>query len=85
MSKFNMYAIRDVKTAFMQPFIAINHQSAMRGFHMDLVNAKGSNSMMGFAPEDFDLYYIGTFDNDSGVVSPLTVPELVQSGSLLEV
>lgn len=81
---YNVYAMRDLKTGFLKPELDINHQAAIRNFKLGLATAHGE-SILGFAPEDFDLYYIGTFDTDSGIISPLTVPELVSSGGSLEV
>lgn len=80
----NIYSIRDNKTGFMAPQLDKNHDAAKRNFKLSLATVS-PESIMGFAPEDFDLYYIGTFDTDSGTISPTTVPELVSSGGSLEV
>lgn len=79
-----IYAQRDNKVGFMQPSLDHNHKSAIRNFKLGLATAHGE-SIMGYAPEDFDLYYIGTFDTETGVISPTTVPELISSGGSLEV
>lgn len=76
---YNIYSIRDNKTAFMAPQLDINHKSAVRNFDLTLATVSG-DSIMGYAPEDFDLYFIGSFDTESGIVSPLSVPELISSG-----
>lgn len=80
----NVYSIRDNKTAFMQPMLDINDKAAIRNFKLAVANSPTGASMAVY-PEDFDLYRIGTFDNETGVVSPTTVPELIYSGGNLEV
>lgn len=80
----NIYSVRDVKTGFMQPSLDANDKAAQRGFQLMLATCK-PESLMGFCPEDFDLYRIGTFDNQTGKISPLNVPEPICTGSSLEV
>lgn len=77
----NLYSIRDNKTNFMQPVMDLNHKSAARNFQIQMANS-GTNSAMGYVPEDFDLYYVGTFDNETGMVSPPNnnIPEMIVSG-----
>lgn len=81
---YKMYSIRDTKTAFMAPHLDVNHDAAKRNFKLTLATVS-PESVMGFCPEDFVLYYIGDFDTDSGLVSPPTVPEPIAHGSSLEV
>lgn len=81
---YNVYSIRDNKTGFMAPQLDKNHQSAIRNFKLGLATAHGE-SIMGFAPEDFDLYFVGSFDTDNGKLSPAEVPVLIASGGSLEV
>lgn len=37
----------------------------------------GSETAMARHPEDFDLYLLGTFDEDTGMIVPEEVPKLV--------
>lgn len=78
--KLNLYSIKDNKTGFMHPQVDMNHKSAIRNFELTLATVSG-DTVMGFCPEDFDLYYIGQFDNESGIVSALPTPEFIKSGS----
>ena len=80
----NLYAMKDKKTGFLNPQIDTNHASAKRNFQLGLATARG-DSIMAFAPEDFELYYLGEFDNKTGQVSQPTIPEFLIDGASLEV
>lgn len=59
-----MFGVRDGKAlAFLQPFFSISAGAAIRAFG-DAVNE--SNSVFGKHPEDYVLYELGTFDDNSG-------------------
>lgn len=74
----NVYSMRDKYTGFLSPTFEVNDQVAIRAFSYALFNTPGS--VLGFAPTDFDLYHLGTFDTDSGFFSSLGVPSLVITG-----
>lgn len=61
--KKNLYAIKDVKVGFLSPMIDTNNETAIRSFEYACKN----NDMMFFTPSDFELYYLGEFDSDSGL------------------
>ena len=73
----NMYAVRDVHTGFNQPFCDSNDDSAERGF----AYAINHGDIMGFAPKDFDLYCVGSFDTANGLLNPTYPPVLVCCGT----
>lgn len=75
---YGIYSIRDKHTGFISPTFDLNDQAAARNFSMALTRSDG---VLGFAPSDFDLYCIGSFDSDSGIISPRALPELVMTGS----
>lgn len=75
--KYPVYAFRDVKTQFGQPYIEQNEDAAVRGFGLMMNNP---DSVMKFSPGDFDLYHIGYFDTDSGLIEGLQVPEFIVNG-----
>lgn len=75
---YPLYSIRDNKTSFMAPQPAETEEQAIRNFSQ-LCNTPGS--LMGFAPADFDLYKVGTFDTQKGVVAPSEPIQLVVSGA----
>lgn len=79
--KVNLYSIKDSKTGFMKPDFGLNHKAAIRDFELMLATVSG-DTIMGFCPEDFDLYHIGAFDNETGLVTSLASPELISSGRM---
>lgn len=60
--KFNVYAVRDLKNGFLAPFCEQSNESAKRTF----AKAVLSDSMMGFAPTDFQLFLVGYYDTNTG-------------------
>ena len=76
--KIRMYAYRDAKNEgqFSMPMTDFSDDLAKRHFAMVCSN---SGSEMGFAPQDFDLYYLGEYDFTTGQVDSVT-PEFVCNG-----
>lgn len=67
-----MYAIRDQKLeAFMTPMFFRSNGEAMRAF-MDEVARPDSN--LNRHPEDYVLYFVGTWADDTGMVLGLDTP-----------
>lgn len=77
---YNVYSIRDNKTAFMQPLYDQSDASAIRGFARAINN---EGTIFDFAPADFDLYMVGTFDDQSGELKAVSPIRFVASGSSL--
>lgn len=73
----NLYAVRDVKSTFMSPVVGSNDAQAMRAFRA------GMRSVPEFdvAPADFELFRIGVYDNESGLISPTIPPVWICSGT----
>lgn len=70
-----MYTIRDAKIgAFRAPFFQNTHGEAERSF-MTAVN--DPQSQLHAYPEDFDLYYLGDYDDQSGTFQGLDTPQHV--------
>jgi len=68
-----MYSIRDAKAeSFNPPFYKITHGQAERDFNT-LVN--DPKSAVWQYPEDFDLYYVGTYEDSTGKFSALETPQ----------
>lgn len=76
--RINMYSIRDIHNGFMSPSLDTNHATAKRNFALMINNNPG---VLGFRPADFDLYWLGTFDTDSGQAENLEVVEFVVNGA----
>ena len=72
-----MFSVLDSKTGgFTVPFAAVNVGSAVRTFRASV----GDPSSLFFRfPEDFSLYLVGEFEQDSGMLSGC-VPECVATG-----
>lgn len=70
-----MYTIKDAKSeSFNPPFFNHTHGEAERNFQ-ELVN--DNSSFVSKYPEDYDLYYLGTYDERTGKFDPLETPEHV--------
>lgn len=66
-------SVFDVKaSAYMQPFFVPNTSMAIRSFGDAVVNPETGISKH---PEDFQLFKVGEFDDNSGLFSPVPVPE----------
>ena len=75
-----VYSVRDKKTEmFNPPFYQATHGEAERSFHR-LVNDPKTN--INQFPEDYDLYYLGEFDDNKGQLismdSPVHVVQALQ-------
>lgn len=71
--KLQMYSIRDSKVGtYHPPIFQKTHGEAERNF---TTIAKDDKTQVGQYPEDFDLFYIGDYEDNSGKVSPLDTPQ----------
>lgn len=67
------FTIRDSKgEVYNVPFFQKSHGEAERNFR-ELVNDK--QSMPSKYPEDFDLYWIGDYDDTTGKLIPVDTPQ----------
>lgn len=70
-----MFSYHDQKgEIFHPPFCKNTHGEAEREF-MTLVNEE--KTIMNVYPEDWDLYYVGNYDTQTGKIEPLKTPEHV--------
>jgi len=68
-----MYSIRDAKAGiFHKPFYQVTHGEAERSFR---TTCSEKQSMMWQYPEDFDLYYVGEYNDNEGTMKPLDTPQ----------
>lgn len=72
-----IYSIRDLKVGFTQLVVDDNDETAKRGFAMAICNDHG---LHGFAPADFQLYKVGLFDTQTGVITCDSIPVLIMDG-----
>lgn len=75
--KAKLYSYRDELVGFGPIMVEANERTAIRGFSYAVNSAQG---MMSFSPENYDLFYIGEFDTDTGVISPAPVSQLIVNG-----
>lgn len=62
-----LMSIKDSKTGvFSQPQLVVNENVAIRNVSIVL---KDERSILSQCPNDFDLFIIGSFDDETGVVS----------------
>lgn len=70
-----MYSIHDSKgEVYNQPFFMLTHGEAERSFR---TLANDPKSSINDYPEDYDLYYLGDFDETTGQLAPLNSPQHV--------
>ena len=74
---YNLYSIRDKYRGFMQPALDLTDEASKREFGSSLNN---SPLGMGYAPADFDLYKVGTFDSISGRIDSVAPIEFICNG-----
>lgn len=80
MATLNIYTILDAKAkSYAPPFLMHNDPMAIRAFS-NYVNDPGSR--IGENPEDYNLYAIGYFDDQSADITPCE-PTMVAQGILL--
>lgn len=81
--KHIIVAVRDRQLdAFMRPFTAATIGQAVRAFS-DEVNRQGSE--LNQHPEDYELYQLGEFDDDTGaLLQPLPVKSIAIASNVIE-
>lgn len=75
--KLNCYVIRDQRTSFMTPTFDYNDQSAIRNFEHAVLQKE---SLFNSHAEDYSIYRIGEYDNNTGVITPESSPVLILDG-----
>lgn len=74
-----LFCIYDAKSAVYPhpPFLANQVGEALRSF-MDIVN--DGKSALALHPEDYDMYELGSFNMETGLISAHSVPKLTAKG-----
>lgn len=82
--KFELFAVLDAKAGFFgQLFWEQRREMAIRQFSDAVNDGSNPNNMWYRHPEDFTLYALGEYDNETGRVSSLPVLEAVVTASAL--
>lgn len=78
--KHYVFAVRDrLAEVYGNPFMQPNKAAAIRTF-ADTVRSVGDTNMLNKHPTDFDLHYLGTWDDNTGLYDT-GVPEVIALGS----
>lgn len=81
--QLHVFSVRDKKAeAFLPPFFVRARGEAIRSF----VDAATDNKRFGSHPEDYDLYFLGLFDDVSGalIAPPHGVERLLDGLSAIQ-
>lgn len=77
-----LYSIRDIKTDFKIPFAALTDQEASRTFAR-LINDPKAGMIHDYY-EDYELYFVGMFDSDTGLFEQPDRPSHLVKGMALK-
>ncbi|AXH78010.1 MAG: nonstructural protein [Microviridae sp.] len=71
--QLKVFSIRDTKAeTYNMPFYQKSHGEAERSFKALTTD---ESSMISKYPEDFDLYFLGTYDDQTGQLTVLDTPQ----------
>ena len=73
----NVYSMRDLKSEFMAPTFSTNDAVAMRNFESAV---EQSHDVLFTHRNDFQLFRIGSFDTEKGLLIPEDLPVLICEG-----
>lgn len=77
--KYNIYAIRDIKTGYLQPTVDMNDDSAIRNFEHAISN---TSSLFYTHASDYSLYVIGEYDTETGVINSIDKYLLIEASDI---
>lgn len=66
--------------SYNQPFVQSTTAQGVRGFTDEINNRQQGNSGISAHPDDYDLYVIGHYNEQTAEIVPLKAPELVVRG-----
>lgn len=82
MPKLQLLAVRDRQLdAFLRPFAAQSIGQAVRSFRDEINN---NQSDMNKHPEDYELYHLGEFQDDTGVITATKPLQVALATNLIE-
>lgn len=80
--KLNVYTIKDIKAeTFGNPFYSANDNTAKRSLEQA---SKDPNTTISQYPEDFVLYKLGQWDDETATISTLDTPFYLSTGATQE-
>lgn len=76
-----LLAVKDRKAGvFTAPQCVVRLEAGLRSFSDEVNNPRNGENMWFRHPEDFELYHVGSFDDQVGRLLPLTDPVLLGCG-----
>lgn len=75
-----LYSVRDSLSRFFDPRVELNDAVALRNFTASVLDDSPGN-LLNSCPADYSLFYVGAFDDDTGVLIPEPVPVLIANAS----
>lgn len=82
MHTMELFCVKDKKVGFCDPVCLSSAQQAVREFCAFLAQVDSDSDVYHVPANDFQLWLVGTFDLDSGVITPRS-PELVADADSL--
>ncbi|QXP08180.1 MAG: nonstructural protein [Arizlama microvirus] len=84
MQIYEVYSVYDKKAfAFNIPLFMPTEQTILRRLSLTINNATSENVLY-YHTEDFALYHIGTFNDNSGVFTPDSTPKFITELAVLK-
>lgn len=81
-----LVSLKDAKLGVYLPPQPVKHQEeAIRGLRKYVNDPKAKESHLFQYPDDYSLWHVGHFDEDTGAVSPITPKQIIQISQLKEV
>lgn len=73
----NVYSVFDrAAAAYLHPYNQVNHASAIRSFGQA---CRSDAHQFAQYPEDYTLFYIGEFDEQTGKLHPITPEKIISA------
>lgn len=77
-----LYSVKDVKSGiFASPFVSENEETASRALTTTLMTQ--SDSLLKLYPDDYILYEIGYFDNETGWIEHSELKRIVSCAEII--
>ena len=76
--RFQMYCMFDkMSGVYLQPFVARSETDARRTLALGFEDPGFLQSPAGRHPQDFAMYHVGVFEDESGVINAVHTPKMV--------
>ena len=76
--KFHLYCMQDKTSGiFLQPFCARSETDARRQLTLAFEDLQFMQTPAGRYPQEFEMYHVGTFDDDTAIIQAMPVPRKI--------